>query len=86
MTANATSAKAIDELFDDGVDMTDFIIEEATRFPGQDETARKINISMPEWMIGELDATARHHAVTRQAVINLWIGERLAEEKKAALA
>lgn len=34
-------------------------------------------------MIGELDATARHHAVTRQAVINLWIGERLAEERKA---
>lgn len=83
MTANATNGKSLEALFDEGADMTDFIIESGTKFPGQDETARKISISMPEWMIGELDATARHHAVTRQAVINLWIGERLAEEKRA---
>lgn len=85
ITANATNAQTIDELFDGDMDMTDFIVEEATRFPSQDETTRKITISMPKWMIGELDAIARRHAVTRQAVINLWIGERLAEEKKAAL-
>lgn len=45
MTANATSDKSLEAMFDDGLDMTDFIIERETRFPGQDETARKINIS-----------------------------------------
>ncbi|WP_253904782.1 type II toxin-antitoxin system BrnA family antitoxin [Adlercreutzia sp. ZJ473] len=83
MTANATSDRGLEAMFDEGTDMTEFIIDEKTRFPGQDDAARKINISMPEWMISELDATARHHAVSRQAVINLWIGERLAEEKRA---
>ena len=86
MTASATDDRGLETMLDDGVDMTEFIVESETRFPGQDETTRKINISMPEWMIGELDATARHYAVSRQAVINLWIGERLAEEKRAALA
>ena len=86
MTASATSDKSLDALFDEGGDMTEFIVDSETRFPGQDETARKISISMPEWMIGELDATARRHAVTRQAVINIWIGERLADERRAATA
>lgn len=83
MTANAANDKSLDTMFDEGVDMTDFIIESETRFPGQDETPRKINISMPEWMISELDSTAKHLAVTRQAVINMWISERLAAESKA---
>lgn len=86
MTASATSDKTLETMFDEGMDMTDFIIEEDTRFPGQDDTARKINISMPEWMIGELDATAKHLAITRQAVINTWIGERLAEERRLVTA
>lgn len=85
MTANATDNKRIDELFDDGADMTDFIVDSETRFPGQNDSARKINISMPEWMIRELDKTAKHLAVTRQAVINMWIGERLAKERESAL-
>lgn len=84
MTVNVTKDKSIDVMFDEGVDMTDFIIESSTQFPGQDNLSRKINIAMPEWMIGELDATAKHHAVSRQAVINMWIGERLAAEKAAA--
>ncbi len=83
MTASATSDRSLEAMFDEGMDMTEFIIDEETRFPGRDDTARKINISMPEWMIAALDVTAKHHAVTRQAVINLWIGERLAEEKRA---
>lgn len=84
MTASVTKDKSLDEMFDAGEDMTSFIVDEATRFPARDERARKINVSMPEWMIAELDNTARHLAVTRQAVINMWIGERLAQEARAS--
>jgi hypothetical protein len=49
----------------------------------RDDTPRKINISMPEWMIDELDAAARHLAVPRQAVINMWIADRLKSESNA---
>ena len=83
MIGSETSGKSIDDLFDDGVDMTPYIVDSETRFPNQDETPRKINISMPEWMIAELDAIARHLAVTRQAVINMWISERLDKERAA---
>ncbi len=85
MTASATNDKSLEAMFDEGIDMTDFIIEGETRFPGQDETARKISISMPEWMIGEVDAMARRYGNTRQGMINVWVGERLAEEKRAAV-
>ena len=85
MTASATNDKGLEAMFDEGVDMTDFIIESETRFPGQDEAARKISISMPEWMIGEVDAMARRYGNTRQGMINVWVGERLTEEKKAAV-
>lgn len=85
MTASATNGKSLEAMFDEGVDMTDFIIESETRFPGQDETARKISISMPEWMIGEVDAMARRYGNTRQGMINVWVGERLTEEKKASV-
>ena len=85
MTANATNGKSLEAMFDEGVDMTDFIIESETRFPGQDETARKISISMPEWMIGEVDAMARRYGNTRQGMINVWVGERLTAEKKASV-
>lgn len=83
MTAKRTSDKGIDELFDEGQDMTPFIVDEEARFPAFDDTPRKINISMPEWMIEELDATARHHATTRQGVINMWVGERLRAQRTA---
>lgn len=71
---------------DYGGDITPFIVEESVTFPNRDDKARKVNISMPEWMIDELDATARHFATTRQGVINMWIGERLETERRKAKA
>lgn len=81
MTESAMNNMGIDEYFDNGGDMTPFIEEGSVKFPNRDDKARKININMPEWMIDELDATARHFATTRQGVINMWIGERLAAER-----
>ena len=38
---------------------------------------RRVNVDFPEWMISALDAQARHLGVSRQAVIKVWIAERL---------
>ena len=70
-----------EEYFDNGGDTTQFIVEGTVSQPNRKDTLRKINIGMPEWMISQLDAAARHLAVSRQAVINMWIGERLAQEQ-----
>lgn len=86
MTASAMNDMDIDEYFDNGGDMTPFIVEESATFPNRDDRTRKVNISMPEWMIEELDATARHFATTRQGVINMWIGERLETERRKTTA
>lgn len=79
------TAEEFDEYVDNGGDVTPFIDEASITHPNWDDKARKINISMPEWMIDELDATARHFATTRQGVINMWIGERLAAERGAQI-
>lgn len=81
MTERTMDDKSIDELFDEGVDMTQFIVEDSITFPGLDSTPRKINISMPEWLISDLDREARYLAVPRQAVINMWLAERLEQER-----
>ena len=82
MSADLTSGTTIDVVIAEGEGSAKPVIQEVARFPGKDDTVRKINIGMPSWMIDELDAIARHYAVPRQAVINLWLAERLAAERK----
>ena len=82
MTRKTMTDEEFDEYFDNGGDITPFLVEDSVEFPNRNDKARKVNISMPEWMIEELDATARHFATTRQGVINMWIGERLENERR----
>lgn len=74
----------LDRMFDEGADMTSFIVEGSEVFPGQKDKARKININMPEWLIEELDHEAKHLAVNRQAIINIWLAEKLSEKRRSA--
>ncbi len=45
------------------------------------EEPRRVNIDFPAWMIHSLDREARHIGVSRQAVIKMWIAERLEKIK-----
>lgn len=82
--AETTTRSDLDSMFDDGADMTGFIVEGSERFPAQDDKARKININMPEWLIDELDREAKHLAVNRQAIINTWLAEKVEEKRRSA--
>ena len=53
-------------------DILDF--SKATR-PGR--TQRRVNVDFPEWMIRSLDKEADRLGIPRQAVIKVWISERL---------
>ena len=67
--------EAFDKAFDSGekiVGNLDFA--KATR-PGR--TQRRVNVDFPEWMIRSLDKEADRLGVPRQAVIKVWISERL---------
>ena len=38
---------------------------------------KRVNIDFPSWMVNSLDKEAKHIGVSRQAVIKMWLAERL---------
>lgn len=81
MTENATDKRTIDELFDEGVDMTPFMVKGTGRHPRLGES-RKVCLSLPVWLIEELDAQAEYLTIPRQSVIIVWLAEKAKEAKK----
>ena len=70
-------AKNLDKKFDSGEDVIKYLdIQKAAR-PGQEQ--RRVNVDFPDWMVDSLDKEARRLGVTRQAVIKVWIAEKLKE-------
>ena len=68
-------AEELDKKFDAGEDITEFLdLSEATR-PGQEQ--KRVNVDFPIWMIHRLDKEAKRLGVTRQAIVKIWISERL---------
>jgi hypothetical protein len=41
------------------------------------EEPKRVNIDFPSWMVHSLDKEAKHIGVSRQAVIKMWLAERL---------
>jgi hypothetical protein len=68
-------AKTLDRKFDSGEDIIKYLDLHKARRPGQ--TARRVNVDFPEWIIESLDKEARRLGVTRQSVIKVWIADRL---------
>ncbi|RDB59477.1 CopG family transcriptional regulator [Gordonibacter sp. 28C] len=50
--------------------------------PGKEDEPRKVNGTMPSWLVDELDIEARHLAVSRQAVINMWLAEKAEDRRR----
>lgn len=38
---------------------------------------QRVEFRLPVWMVGRLDREARRRGVTRQALIKMWLAERL---------
>ncbi len=68
------SAENFDKKFEAGEDITEYL--------DLDSTIKKINVDFPVWMVKELDAEATRLQIARQAVIKMWIDERLAQIKR----
>lgn len=75
-------AEEFDTTFDEGQDVTSALDLDKARRPGQEQ--RRANVDFPIWMIEGLDREARRLGVTRQAVIKVWIAERLEQSRRAA--
>ena len=68
-------AKDLDKKFDEGEKITEYLDFTKTRRPGR--KAKRVNVDFPEWMIDSLDKEAKRLGVARQAIIKMWIAERL---------
>jgi len=76
MERKTISAEEFDRLFDEGSDEIDEYIDwsQATR-PGRE--IKRVNVDFPQWMVAKLDAEAKRRGVTRQALIKMWLSDRL---------
>ncbi len=73
-------ASEFDRIFDEGKeDVLHLLDMKSARRPGLEP--KPLNLEVPDWMLRALDREARRLGVTREAMINLWLAERL--EKKA---
>ena len=72
-------AEEFDKKFDEGEDVSQYLDLSKARRPIQEH--KKVNVDFPLWMVQRLDKEARRLGVPRQAIIKLWVAERL---KKAS--
>jgi len=75
MTHKTISAEAFDRRFDNGEDISEYLDWSSARRPGQE--VKRVNVDFPHWMVAKLDAEAKRRGVTRQALIKMWLSDRL---------
>jgi hypothetical protein len=72
-------AEEFDEIFDVGEEISSYVDVSTTQRPGLEP--KRVNVDFPRWIVDSLDQQAKLLGVTRQAVIKLWIAERLKLER-----
>lgn len=74
-----TKASNFDKKFDDGESIIEHLDISKARRPAEEQ--KLINMEIPAWMLTALDREAKRLGVTRQAVIKIWLAERLQAER-----
>ena len=68
-------ARDFDKRFDEGGDISSCLDVTKARRPEQEQ--KRVNVDFPLWMIQQLDKESRRLGVPRQAIIKVWVAERL---------
>lgn len=69
-------ASELDKKFDDNQeDILDYF--DTSKIKMINEEPKRVNIDFPTWMVDSLDKEAKHIGVSRQAVIKMWLAEKL---------
>ena len=69
------TAEELDEIFDNGEDMTPYMVKSSIRRPNRE--AKRVNIDFPQWVVNRLDKESNRLGVSRQALVKMWIVERM---------
>ncbi len=69
-------ASELDKIFDDNQkDILEHF--DTSKIKMINEEPKRVNIDFPAWMVKSLDKEAKHVGVSRQAVIKMWLAEKL---------
>jgi hypothetical protein len=68
-------ARDFEQKFDAGADVSGDVDWSRARRPNLE--LKRVNVDFPSWVVEALDREARRLGVTRQALVKLWIAERL---------
>ncbi len=68
-------AREFDRKFDAGQDVSADVDWSQARRPNIE--IKRVNVDFPAWVVSGLDHEAARLGVTRQALIKLWVAERL---------
>lgn len=72
--SNKITAEEFDRKFEEGEDIFDYLdFDQAT-------VLKWINVDFPAWLVRLLDTEAHKLNISRQAVIKVWIHDRLREQ------
>ena len=69
------TAKEFDEKFDNGEDISEYVDWSSAR--RINEIPQRVNVDFPKWVVDRLDRESNRLGVSRQALVKLWIAERL---------
>jgi len=74
-------ASELDNKFDDNQEdvLDDF---DTSKIKMINEEPKRVNIDFPSWMILSIDREAQHIGVSRQAVIKMWLADKLKDLNK----
>jgi hypothetical protein len=75
-------ANEFDRRFDEGGSVNDALDWSRARRPNVE--IKRVNVDFPAWVVAELDQEAQRLGITRQALVKVWIAERLRKSEHAA--
>nr|WP_236029459.1 MULTISPECIES: antitoxin [Bifidobacterium] len=78
----AIAGEQLDEMFDNGEDVLDYFDMDHAVVEHHPPLEKRVTFTMPAWMVSELDKEASELAISRNAVVNTWIAERLRRDRR----
>ena len=69
--------KDFDKKFELGEDLTDNLDFSGSRRVNQE--TKRVNIDFPVWVVGQLDKQSKRLGISRQALVKVWVAEKLKE-------
>jgi hypothetical protein len=72
-----------DKIFDDGSDEIDEFVDWSD-LKWVPPKPRRVNVDFPPLMVQQLDTEAQARGVTRQALIKMWLADKLDEHRRKA--